>query len=125
MPEPTPASASPSAHVPPETHGGAAFAAVPCGCASAAESDVAPGAGRRSRVARMPQAVVATVLVVLLGLGYLVGGLVGGVLLALALLGFVVVIVAGWSALSRVERLLRIAVLACLVGLALVRVLPR
>lgn len=92
---------------------------VGCGCAAESESTW------RSRAERLPARVTALVVLALILFGLVLGGPFGAIPLTLGVVALLGVLAVTWPRITGVERLLRVALVVLVVGLALVRVLPR
>lgn len=84
-----------------------------------------PQAHARASRARRLVAISGLVGLAVTVLGLAMGGWAGAALVALVAAGIAQPLVTGWGRLSLNDRLLRIAVVTLLVGLAVVRALPR
>lgn len=140
MSEPTP-SKSPGTDVAapcgtaPEACGGAggcggATAATGAESAPAADSTACCGGGGAAEATPLQQERRAVVITGLVGVavalaGLVIGGWVGFALVALVAAGIAAALARSWPRLSRNDRLIRLAVVVLLVGLALVRAMPR
>lgn len=82
----------------------------------------------RDRIAagldRLPRVVLPLLVVVLVAVGIGVGGPLGALFAGLGIAGLTLVLFVSWPRITFAERLLRIAVLALLVGLTVVRTVP-
>ncbi len=137
MSEPTP-SKSPTTDVaaPCGTAPGACEAAAGCGdasgatCAPAADATACCGGGGATESAPLQQERRAVVITGLVGVavalaGLVIGGWVGFALVTAVAAGIGAALMRSWARLSRNDRMIRLAVVALLVGLALVRAIPR
>lgn len=78
-----------------------------------------------ARLARLPRAASALVVLALVVAGLLVGDVIGAVIAGLGIGCLAVVLALAWTRITLSERALRLAVLVFLIGLTIVRTLPR
>lgn len=74
---------------------------------------------------RLPRMATALVVVALVVVGLLVGGPVGAVVTGIGIVCLAVILALTWPRITVPERALRLAVLVFLIGLTIVRTVPR
>lgn len=118
---------APSAHVTPSDAPAAGHTHSAGGCCSdgAAPAPLSRSDRAIATLDRLPRAATALVVVALVVVGLLVGGPVGAVIAGLGIACLAAILALTWSRITLPERALRLAVLVFLIGLTIVRALPR
>jgi len=77
-----------------------------------------------NRLFRVPAKVSAGVLIVTIALGLIIGGMVGALLLGLAILALLGMLVLLWPDIPPAERMMRLAIALVVAAVAVVRIVP-